>query len=72
MLGVLVQIFGGNPVARGCGLPRKRDIALENLMRGAADSYVGAVAVEALISLRRALLLLVRPVSVKAPARALV
>jgi hypothetical protein len=56
---VLVQIFGGNPVIRGRGLARQRHVTLENLMRGAADSYVGTAAIKELIALLRSLLLLV-------------
>jgi len=72
LLGVLIEIFGGNAVARGRGLARKRDVALEDLMRGAADSYVRAMAVEGLAAWWRSLLLAKWPVAAVATARTLI
>jgi hypothetical protein len=72
VLGMLIQILGGNPIAPGRGLACKRDIALEDLMRGAPDSYVRAVAVEGLAALWRSMLLRKWPVAVVAPALTLV
>ena len=54
-------------IAANRGLARKADVALKNLVGAAADSYVGAVAVEGLVALRCSLLLWL--VSVVAPAR---
>ncbi len=71
MLGVLIEIFRGNAVTTGRGFPRKRDVAFKNLMCATADSYVGAVAVERLIALRRSLLLLEGPVAGIVTARPL-
>jgi hypothetical protein len=72
VLGVLKEIFRGNAVVADRGFPREGDVPLEYLMGAAADLYVGAVAVEGLISLWRTLGLLVWPVAVIAPARALI
>ena len=67
VLGVLVEIFRGDGVAANRGLAREGNVALKNLVGAAADSYVGAVAVEGLVALRCSLLLWL--VSVVAPAR---
>jgi len=48
VLGVLVEILGGDAVAAGRRFPRQRNIALEDLIGIAADLYVRSVAVEAL------------------------
>jgi hypothetical protein len=66
VLGMLVEIFRGDGVAANRGLPREGNIALKNLVGAAADSYIGAVAVEGLVALRCSLLLSL--VSVVAPA----
>jgi hypothetical protein len=70
VLGVLVQILRGNAIAADCGLAREGDIAFKHLTGAAADSYIGAVAVEAL-SVPRCSLLRRRDgsVPVVAPAR---
>jgi hypothetical protein len=64
VLGVLIEIFGGNSVVGDRGFPRKADVTLEYLKSAAADLDVGAVAVEGLIMLRTSRRLLERPVSV--------
>jgi hypothetical protein len=69
MFCVLVEILGGDAIIARRRFPRERDIALEYLMRGAADPDIGAVAVECLIGLRRSRLLFERPVLVEAAAR---
>jgi hypothetical protein len=38
--------FRRNPVARRCGVPRKRQVFFLNLLRGSADFYIGAIAFE--------------------------
>jgi hypothetical protein len=72
VLGVLVEIFRRHAVAAPLRFPRKGDVSLEYLVSVAADSYVGAVAVEGLISLWRSRLLMEWPVAVEPPARTLV
>jgi hypothetical protein len=67
MLGVLVEILGGNSVAARRRFAREGDVTLEYLMRTAADLYAGAVAFEGLVSLRPPRLL-EWPVAVIAPA----
>ena len=54
MLGVLIKVFGRDPVAAGLRLPRERDITLEYLIGVAADFYVGPIAVESLHPVRQA------------------
>jgi hypothetical protein len=71
VLGVLIEIFGSNPVVGGRGFPREGDVPLEYLMGATADLNVGAAAVEALIALRTSRSLLDGPVCVKAAARPL-
>ena len=71
VLCVLVKIFGRHRVVADRCLPRQRNIAFEDLMRGAADPDVGTIAVEGLVS-RGSALLLERPVSVVPPAWTLV
>lgn len=54
MLGVLIQVFRRDAVAAGLRLARQGDIALEHLIRAAANLYARAVAVEGLLAVRRA------------------
>ena len=70
VLGVLIEILCRNAVAASLGFSREGGVALEYLMRVAADLNVGAIAVEGLGSLRRSLVLLVWPVAVIAARRA--
>ena len=67
VLGVLVEIFRGDGVAANRDLAREGDVALKNQVSATADSYIGAVAVKSLVTLRCSLLLW--RVSVVAPAR---
>jgi hypothetical protein len=70
VLGMLVQIFRGDGIAANRGLPRERDVALEDLVGAAADLHARAIAVEGLVTLRRPLLLrLDWPITVIASAR---
>ena len=57
VLGVLVKIFRGDPIAADRRLARKADVALKNLVGAAANSHIGAAAVEGLVALRCSLLL---------------
>jgi hypothetical protein len=68
MLGVLIEIFCGNRVARGRGFPRERDVTLKNLMGAPANADVRAIAVDSLAAWWRSLLLPKWPVAVVAPA----
>ncbi len=68
VLGVLIEIFDGDTVIADRSFPCERDVPLENLMGGTADSHVGAIAVEGLASLWRSLLLRKWPVAVIATA----
>jgi hypothetical protein len=72
MLGVLVEILGGDSITTRRRFPREGNVALEYLMRTAADLYAGAIAFEGLVSLRRSLRLLEWPVAVIASAPALI
>ena len=69
VLGMLIEIFRGDAVVGGRGLPRKRDVALEDLMGGPADSYAGAVAIVVLAALWRSRLRLDGSVAVIGTAR---
>ena len=53
MLRMLIEILGGDPVARGRGLARERDVALEHLIGVATDFDARTVAVEGLVPMRR-------------------
>ena len=53
VLGVLVQILRRDPVAAGLSLARHRDVALEHLIRVAANLDARAVALEGLRAVRR-------------------
>jgi len=55
MFSVLVEVFRGNAVAAYRRFSCERDIALEYLMRAAADPNVGAAAFERLAALLRPL-----------------
>jgi hypothetical protein len=55
MLGMLVEILCRDPIATRRRLPRKGNVAFEDLMRRASDFDVRAVAVETLTSLRHLL-----------------
>jgi hypothetical protein len=72
MLGVLVQIFGGNAVSTDCGLAREPDVTDEYLLRAAPDLDIRTVAVKGLIVLRNSRLLLDRPVCAGATARSVI
>jgi len=72
VLGVLMEIFRGHRVTTDRRFPGKSNVALEYLIGAAADFEAGAVAVEGLISLRSSMLLLKWPLTIKAPARALI
>jgi hypothetical protein len=50
VLGMLIEVFGRDPVVADRRLPRKRGVTLEYLLRAAADSYVRAVTVEGVIA----------------------
>ena len=52
VLGVLIEILGGDPVARGTRVARQRQIFLEDLISVAADADIGTAAVEGLRALR--------------------
>ena len=67
VLGVLVKIFRGDPIAADRRLARKADVALKNLVGAAANSHVGAVAVEGVVALRCSVLLWL--IFVVAPSR---
>jgi hypothetical protein len=54
MLGVLIEVLGGDAVARRGGLARHGDIALEHLIGVAANLDAGAAAVEILRTIGRA------------------
>jgi hypothetical protein len=54
MLGVLIEVLGGDAVARRGGLTRHGDIALEHLIGVAANLDAGAAAVEILRTIGRA------------------
>lgn len=70
VLGVLVEVLCGDRVAADRSLAREGNVALEELMRAAANSDAGTVAVEGLAALRRSLLLwLEGPVGVIGSAR---
>jgi hypothetical protein len=62
VLGVLVEIFGGNPVPGGRGFPCQGDVSLEDLLGGATDPDLGAVAIKCLIGLWKSWLLSERSV----------
>ena len=62
VLGVLVKILRGNRIAANRGLARETDIALKNLVGAAANSHIGAAAVEGLVALRCSLLLGLVPI----------
>ena len=72
VLRVLIKIFGRDPVSARRSLTCERDIALEDLVRVAADLYARTVAVKRLNPMRhsRTVVVLVGPVV--ATARALV
>ena len=53
VLGMLVEVLGSDAIARGRGLARQRDIALENLIGVAPDFDAGAIAIEGLHPVRR-------------------
>jgi hypothetical protein len=53
MFGVLQIAFGEDDVARGSGVLGEGEVFFTHLMRGAADSYVRAVAVENLVAILR-------------------
>jgi len=53
VLGMLVEILGGDPIAGRRSLTRERDIALENLIGVAPDFDAGPVAIEGLHPMRR-------------------
>src|SRR6185312_1298571 len=53
VLGMLVEVLGSDAIARGRGLARQRDIALENLIGIAPDFDAGAIAIEGLHPVRR-------------------
>jgi hypothetical protein len=72
VLGMLIKIFRRNGVPSNRGFSREGNISLENLVGAAADLYIGAIAVDGLISLWRPLLLLEWPVAVIAAARTLI
>ena len=72
VLGVLIEVLGGNSVAARRRFACQSDVALEYLVGAAADPYVGAVAVECLIVLRASWLLSKRAICVKATARPLI
>ncbi len=72
VLGVLVEIFGGNPVPGGRRFPCQGDIPFEDLLGGATDPDIGAVAIKRLIGLRKSWLLSERPVWSEAAARPLI
>lgn len=52
VLGVLIEILGGDPVARRARVARQRQILLEHLIGVAADTHIGPAAVEGLRALR--------------------
>ena len=68
VLRVLIQVFGGNPVATGCRFARQRYIALEDLISVAANFYVWPVAVERLNPVwhPRAVMVQISPISAAA------
>jgi hypothetical protein len=51
VLGVLIEILGGDPVAGSARIARHRQIFLEHLIRVAADADIGPAAVEGLRAL---------------------
>ena len=48
VLGVLIIIFGSNPIAGRCGIARHGQVLLQHLVGVAADADIRAVAVEGL------------------------
>ena len=55
MLGMLVKVLCGDPIATRGRLSPEGGVALEDLMRGASDFNVWAVTIETLISTRNLL-----------------
>lgn len=51
VLRVLIEILGGDPVARGTRVARHRQILLEDLISVAADTDIGPAAIEGLRAL---------------------
>jgi hypothetical protein len=49
VLGVLVEILGGNTVARRRRIAGERQVFLEHLAGRASDLYVGTVAVKGML-----------------------
>jgi hypothetical protein len=72
VLGVLVQILGGNPVAGRRRFSCQGDIPFEDLLGCAADPDIGAVAIKCQIGLRKSWLLSERSVWLKAATRSLI
>ena len=68
VLRVLVQVFGGNPVASGGCLARECDVTLENLIGIATDFDIRTVTVESLNPVRqpRAIMMMIIPVAASA------
>jgi hypothetical protein len=68
VLGMLVQVFSGNPIAAGSRLACQRDVPLEYLIRIATDLDVRTVAVESLDPIRqpRAIMMMIIPVAASA------
>jgi hypothetical protein len=73
VLGMLVEVLGGNPIAGRCRFPRQSDISLEDLLGRATDPGIGAAAIKCPIGLRKSWLLLSeRSVWLKAATRPLI
>lgn len=53
VLGMLIEILGGNAIARGGGFARHRDVAFEHLIRVTANLHARSAAVEILRTVRR-------------------
>ena len=59
MLGMLVQVLCGDPIATRRRLPREGNVAFEDLMSGASDFDVWTITIEGLTSVRYLLLITV-------------
>jgi hypothetical protein len=72
VLGVLIKVFGGDPVAAGGRFARQGHVAFENLVGVAANFYVWTITVESLNSVRHPRAVVMQIASVTAAARSLV
>ena len=64
MLGMLVKVLRGDPIATRRRLPREGNVTFEDLMRGASDFDVRTITIEGLRSVRYLLPITVRVVTI--------